>query len=310
MLWAFFFIPIIALGNIPILESDCTPTDIRSLNPSIREHLSTPSNQGSIGWCYAFTAADLLSARLGVPVSYTHMAAIYNVSDSAPPNGDGAFTSISEGGIIYEAIGAAVKQGQICSLERVPYDQSIEFLRSVDSARNNLSTNENLINCPPFQGSLGGAFEANLSMDLAIRTRVLQEDLHYNLNQFFNRYCADNAVTIPELRASVVRKPESQTGPGALEFVRNLNRVLSNGSPVGLSYETAPILSSGSGRHASSIVGRRWRNGVCEYEVRNSWGSSCQSYNASVTECNPEHGSFWIQDTTLFQAATYISFID
>lgn len=40
-------------------------------------------HQGDIGWCYAYTAADLLSARLGRPVSAVDIAMIFNERVSA-----------------------------------------------------------------------------------------------------------------------------------------------------------------------------------------------------------------------------------
>ena len=43
--------------------------------------LSTPRDQDSVGWCYAFSAADLLSHKLNQKVSAVHLATLYNHND-------------------------------------------------------------------------------------------------------------------------------------------------------------------------------------------------------------------------------------
>ena len=43
--------------------------------------LSKPRDQDSVGWCYAFSAADLLSHKLNKKISAVHLATLYNHND-------------------------------------------------------------------------------------------------------------------------------------------------------------------------------------------------------------------------------------
>ncbi len=55
--------------NAQISSSECSPKDFRSKLPPVRE-------QDSIGWCYAFVAADLISFEIGESVSPIYLANI------------------------------------------------------------------------------------------------------------------------------------------------------------------------------------------------------------------------------------------
>lgn len=58
--------------ELPV-SGDCRPVDFRDELPPVRD-------QGSIGWCYAFTAADLVSHRLRQNISPLDIAFQYNRS--------------------------------------------------------------------------------------------------------------------------------------------------------------------------------------------------------------------------------------
>ena len=81
--------PIASLHKQKIPQSDCTNKDVvkeiiqdpyrsEESKEELRKLFSSPRNQKDKDWCYAFTAADLLSAEIGTPVSAMHMAALYN----------------------------------------------------------------------------------------------------------------------------------------------------------------------------------------------------------------------------------------
>ena len=53
----------------------------------------------------------------------------------------------------------------------------------------------------------------------------------------------------------------------------------------------APGYKKGEGSHAVTIIGSRCHNGIKEYLVQNSWGSSCSPYHTSY-ECTGK-GGFW-----------------
>jgi hypothetical protein len=59
------------LGRPPSEPSSCTLIDYRDELPPVR-------NQGNMGWCYAFAAADLVSHKLQQNISPLHIALNYN----------------------------------------------------------------------------------------------------------------------------------------------------------------------------------------------------------------------------------------
>ena len=75
---------IYSLAYANLTQEQCTLVDIRrDQNPQLKEFFSPPRNQGLIGWCYGFAAADLLSVEAGTPVSAAHTSAIFNNNDPA-----------------------------------------------------------------------------------------------------------------------------------------------------------------------------------------------------------------------------------
>jgi len=73
------------------VRTNCTAKDQRAKLPPVRD-------QDSIGWCYSYTAADLVSFKSGINVSAIDLAINYNNSTEARVFGDRL--SLSLGNII------------------------------------------------------------------------------------------------------------------------------------------------------------------------------------------------------------------
>ena len=74
-----------------------------------------------------------------------------------------------------------------------------------------------------------------------------------------------------------------------LELIRGIHAQLTNDNIVGIMYNGNVLYSPEprtEGRHASTVVGRRWNKDHCEVLIRNSWGPNCG------TQKNPQYYSF------------------
>ena len=118
-----------------------------------------------------------------------------------------------------------------------------------------------------------------------------------------------------------------KTGPSCTEdvdfnLVDDVHRLLNANKIVGVAYYSALIQRGGnldldSIGHAGVVVGREWRNGSCQFRLRNSWGAECQEpdgngkmvsrYSQYVQGC--EGGNLWIKENDLERAMDTITFI-
>ena len=132
-------------------QEECPNNDIRDkMNPELRKFFSTPRDQGDMGWCYAFIAADMLSVKLGKPVSSVHVAAIYNAQafkdiqfklktkkrtssfhltgplpQSLEELEEAKQFSLFQGGLIFKAVEFVSKKGEVCTESQVPPERYV-----------------------------------------------------------------------------------------------------------------------------------------------------------------------------------------
>ena len=84
-MWVRLFALIVCLSCISsafaqLEKESCSNVDIVQINPKLKNLYSRVRNQSKIGWCYAFTAADMVTAEVDHIVSSIHMATNYNRS--------------------------------------------------------------------------------------------------------------------------------------------------------------------------------------------------------------------------------------
>jgi hypothetical protein len=112
-----------AKANVRREESKCSYKDRREELPPVR-------NQDSVGWCYAFAAADMLSHKVGEPVSAVDLAINYHTGemlrDAAAEMFSGPIqnifdrigqvdnTSLREGGFIGDSLALTKYAGGYC----------------------------------------------------------------------------------------------------------------------------------------------------------------------------------------------------
>ncbi|MBC76332.1 MAG: hypothetical protein CME64_09980 [Halobacteriovoraceae bacterium] len=317
----------------------------------LKEHFTRPRSQGSSGWCYGFVAADLLSVEAEVPLSSTHVSSIYNSAifkealenekgkfyiyktykRTSRKGSDPEFKKILSGGNIYWAVKDSVDKRYLCSEKDLPFDAS--GLETTKSELINNLENIKKLEWPSLPSKLGCERAKSIVEFLGVNASVyevwkliLNNNVNISLEKLTSMSCKDpvkldSSIEVKRLKipkADSKKYARSSFGKRKLErdtkkiikAFKKIGYLLSHGRPVAVNYN-ANHISIVEGDHSSSITGRRWKNGRCEYKVRNSWGESCIEYNDSdITGCNREEGSFWVTDQKLYEMAQDIFYID
>ena len=321
---------------VKIPESDCRSSDIRDKHESLRELFTRPRSTDSIGWCYGFAAADLISAEVGIPVSSTHVSILFN-KDVEKSFFTKAFaklrklyrndglrdTEVYSGGTIDGAIEEVVKNKIICSEKDLPFDRDHQFQINFfihDLERFKLESAKT----PPTASSICYNLKYTFqnmpfkSVDfLKVISQIEKENLNLLLDDFAKKSCKGTEVKIPKMKVEKVNRlstfndePSFEVTRKVKEYFAKVNTLLDSGKPLGIGYNLRHVTDR-SGSHASTLVAKRWKNGRCEYKVRNVWGKGCSEYSQDkISECNYEEGSFWVTDQKLFDMVDSYTYIN
>lgn len=316
------------------MANSCDPVDYRSRMPPIR-------NQANFSWCYAFSAADLLSFETGTTISalgvgiqfQRHFA--WSVSQMGVRGRIAAVVwsygaermsgtyDFGRGGSLVGALHAAIGRGPLCQESELPTihhtllpdgqtrDRSsrarLEELRTLiqtqrpDQRRGILAPGTEI--CNQADATARALFPSVEVDDFRQVARSLEAGSD-PLGEIYDMAC-QRRVHPGDLRISMaVRRDDGENLLEALD--EQLNR-----SPAGITYDTTffrnPDATTAPRRnHASTIVGRQ-RNpqtGECEYLLRNSWGSSCEGYHSSL-RC--EAGHVWLPSSVIKRMSSEIS---
>lgn len=314
-----------------VSQQTCTDTDIRETNPKIKndpklyEHFSKPRNQDSIGWCYAFAAADIVSAEVGAPISALNVSTNYNelfeksffhrtfkkISYKFNPPSDEDDFPVEEGGFGEFAVRSMSKK-KFCEEKDFPYDQSysnqtLNMIWKLEEAKKYIleteATEEVACQLVDFNLTIGGL----KLQDIAPITKTLtQKSLNETLLKVAETKCKDNLIEVPKLNVKTIYKPRTKLGVN--RYFSHVNKALESGKPVYISYHSGDFTEPNGEAHASVVTARRWKNGRCEYKVRNSWGKSCASYKKDI-DCNLAEGSFWISDEQFRNSIKSINYV-
>lgn len=323
-------------ADIKIPRSMCGDVDIRERNPSMAEFFSTPRSQDSIGWCYGFAAADLLSAKTNQAISAAHTSALYNkdVRNNffwrlAYKFSPGSFDEVYEGGFVKKALKSVRNNNQVCLEADFPYDANMrgEFHNLVQSLENlkemiqNKSINDDQ-KCYALREFVNYQDEVSIEVN-ELYAALLNENLNIVLEEIASRRCGENQIEIPDLEFSSKSMPSlsrfsNESAEDATQrhvrrltsFFKTIDEKLNSGSPLSVDYNVKHVTHM-DGLHASVLVARRWKNGRCEFKIRNSWGTGCSSYDRNeISECNSREGSFWVSDQKFYEMVDNITYID
>ena len=313
-----------------VSEKECTNTDIRDTNPNIknnkamREHFSTPRNQDSIGWCYAFAAADMMSAEMDAPISSIHASLIYNQFDETglfeyieslfedKPSplkkkmSGGNFKFMKESGLLDKAIRAIRDRKYICPEKLLPFDQhlgktTMSLIQKIEAIKLNVinkKMQEKLV-CDELSKVLPLYGFSTLQYD-AVAHSLMKDNVNVTIDLMAKQSCKNKLLKVPKRYVKYLE-------PAQPTFFSQINQALNSGKPLSMNYNVSSVASF-SGNHVSIVTARRWNKGRCEYKVRNTWGTSCAYYQPGI-DCNRQEGSFWLSDEKLKSTATQMTYL-
>ncbi len=249
-------------SSYKLSQSQCSNVDIRDKHPQLRDHFSTPADQGSIGWCYGYSAADLLTVEAGVPLSPSHVSSVYNSSIRSNLLWRLGYNIYSlfnggretyEGGFIGKAAREAMKASPVCEHNKI--DKYTHLIGLLEVTKNRVKANE-------LSEEEACAFIRYSLPNVNVETENFMNDfISKNLNDTLESMLRENCKTveIPKRKTKVLNRPIFW---GKKKHVNKVNDLLNSGKPLGISYNVRHI-SNMSGYHASTVIGRRWNNGKC-----------------------------------------------
>ncbi|MFN8845363.1 MAG: hypothetical protein ACK5V3_03090 [Bdellovibrionales bacterium] len=289
---------------------DCQTVDLRA-------DFGPPRSQGNVGWCYANTAADLIShhyrKELKEPVSAVDIALNFNYYWTAE--------NFREGGFIFLALDLAMKTGSCpASLDQVLFGKGTKHtlkdkINFILDLKHRLDKGQDeyvkkAIEASQRAGSIlkeERAFDIMTVMALSTPGNVLgklaQMICKGNRHQFSHR--------------ARIGWSSIYTGSTRSRLLNRLNEQLNQKNPVGVAYyagffDSATAPKSGEDRHMSLIVGRKWdvKSNSCEYLIRNSWGTRCTGYKNLKLKGKCEAGNIWVDEMTLRKYIYGITFLE
>lgn len=275
----------------------CTTKELRS--PA----LEAPRRQTDTQWCYAFSAADMLSWELGERVSAADIAILYNDGTRTRKTGQ-MHSQVQRGGWPPEAMELALSKG-VCRERDMPSQdylvrtsetagkdvnlrillEEIEGIKKSQSRRSHTQAACNHIEAVqaifPF-------------IDLPVLIEILGQATAFDfVNKLQERNCGARRLrSARALEAVTVRGPRTARFSPAVQ-ARLFDRIderLESGKITGLSIrgDFYPGYTEDDG-HAATVTGRRWnaQTRECEYQVRES------------AFADPDTGYTWVSERSL-----------
>lgn len=274
-----------------------TCTDVMNLKAPLS--IEKPKSLDTIGWCYAYTASDLVAHALGRNPSAIHSALLFNDKFLAKLLG------IKKGGFIGIAINEMIDEG-ICLEEDMP---SGDYHFSKNGYNLNKVYNAILELGKKYKEHNTKAEE--IMKDLCSKNPDLVEDLKQifpglnpallgtilaqESNSEAFKKIADKSCKIS--RDEDLRSLKVHTVLQNQKIFKTLDEQLTKGNILGIHFKSEILEDYTKNRafanHAASIVGRRFNpmTNSCEYLVRNSDGDNCGRYPKDYTCIN---GHIWI----------------
>ncbi len=273
---------------------ECSPVDLRNTPPG--RAMGPVRNQGLMPWCAAYSMADMLSFKTGE--CYSGMSLGINFASDAEggwwnqiSNGWNGTNMMTSGHFYNFPRMVRGNSGKpICLEKDLPSTdngpmRNLDLLRRIGDIRNQVGM---FGSCSQEQFNSVKAVFPNLSFREV--QLIMATTLTPNIHKYLMRSnCSRNRRYCPQVQ------------PGIYHEFSKIDEQLSTGKIAGIGYSSSvlknPAPPPNRGGHMSTIVGRRMRNGKCEYLLRNSWGRNCGGY---IYPC--EEGNIWVPKERLKEA--------
>ena len=299
---------------------DCAPIDLRS------DALGEARDQGTIGWCYAYAAADLLTAKLGKKISAVDVAESYNDTQlkqrlkHGVRRMEGRLTAenfLIESGLVDKALKRSLHKG-LCIEEQFhskeaainyTYRNMIALIDSFNSKERSFILGSESISCQDQLSYVQTIFPNVTAEDL--RESILNPKRHSVFQRLAEKACKERIF--PEKKITV-NNHYYQAGENVQKFSA-IDHQLNQGNLVAVSYDFNILLNKDAHSditkgHTSTIVGRRPNptDGKCEYLIRNSLGPLCKATYDSRLKC--ENGNIWIPKEDLGRQSWGVTYLE
>jgi hypothetical protein len=295
-------------------KSDCTDINMAALLGPVRD-------QTDKGWCYAFSAAELVTFRLGPEtnkfnrrVSAADIAFQFNHENTSwfSKVFRGSDIGETEGGWMNLALKAALKNQGFCLEKNAPsegfafgkLDQTIEDIRSIVEAQNP-SADHFCFSYLRVQDMFPG-------IDLDSYGKILFAAGNDNWEYFkqLNRQNCEGKRNNYDISTDAIvnlkRESDGQDSmASAIDYQLSKKNILSiafNAQMMGREYY---------GGHAVNIVGRKYdeKEKTCKYLLRNSWGNGCSSKIYSHLCAKEYPGHLWVSKERLMKYTFDVTYI-
>lgn len=291
--------------------------------------------QGNVGWCYANVAADLISYKYrfswskGKQASAVWIAILNNYNLKLANGQSGHHYIFNQAGFISDGLKFSSVAGYAC-----PSELDDIFLRGGASSDVNQKfrtfeklhelfqdRNKNETMCLQYESFLNSQLNGSSILNLLSRTQIEQAlalDFDQSAFQIAASSCSllrlpvsfstDDYITTTEKSPRFFDVDKKMIVSERPDLIKIINQNLWLNNPVGIGFYVRLIkpmnqIENSAEGHAALIVGREFKDGVCQYKVRNSWGLGCvhsdgtAKYN-TIVSCEND-GHFWVKEMDL-----------
>ena len=270
-------------------------------NIDLRSDLGPILNQDGTGLCYAYTAADLVSYKLGRRVSPVDIALQYTKKrDEIMMKGAGnkylnqvedeRKRDIFHGGWVRYALQYTNDIG-FCADEKINSNDYVAKRGLYNGLVNLNQLSLHQYNLDSSSGASCGKFSDIQKVFPGVTMRELQDTANRSNVTDIGANVANEACQ-PRLKPTTPMRFKNLHNEGnPSEILRSsdfdeIDRVLNKKQPVSLSIFMDKLYSFGKSniasqpRHAITLAGRQYnpKTGKCEYILKNSWGPECDRY--------------------------------
>lgn len=288
------------------------------INQNEAVNLQNARNQDSIGWCYAYTGADLLSFKLNKKIS---AVSLYNSGQDIEADID--VNGTPKGGDIKHTIdNYLAKKNGLCLEEDLPssdfkfcvYRTYNDFLNGLLTTVREKRIEQAALSNQCFEKDLANAFPAsNIHF---IRQHAERFGTRKLIEALYDNQCKNLSFKGLKVGSKALYAP--QTKPS--DMIKKINDELNNNNIVGVGYDYNKLDNvNDRGDHASIVVGRRTNpeTGACEFLVRNSWGKDCEQKEGPGLSCHKNcdasgcrySGHFWVSENRLRDSLIGVTYL-
>lgn len=340
-------------ANAEDINTATTFSDIdiqkRCSTKSQEKKLGPTRDQGGTSWCFAYSAADLLTHELGLgpkkQVSALWTGALYDGTSmtefdrlharnwksrgSEIPNDiytkafkirqamavrnseNKSRLQDSTGGFVENSLEIALAQDKIClSSDLAKYENDLldpSATLTVIEHKINKEKTKKTGECETIGKN---QTEANRN-DLAdVAMSLIEEQKNFFKSRCTQKMKLKKMYSVEE---EFYRKPEEEMTPEYRDAaLTTINHVLDNNKILAMAYQSRVITAKDSGPHAlhsSLIIGRKIIDGKCFYQVRNSWGPSCDGYKEDETVRCEHGGAIYVEEDALMKNIMGIQYL-